>query len=174
MLLRGFPFLKLFSLSFVVSTAMLIASNYMWISHFTSHYHHMMHVFCFLMFNVWLVPFGFFVSLSINEAVLPDRLASSARETYSEGVKHVLLRLLFLLLIQLAHGSSAASKSTRPRDGASSLLRCDRAPSAPPSSARPALFVKGLLPSIANQVAARRRSAASSQSSAMCKKKRRT
>lgn len=130
-LLRGFPFLKLFSLSFVVSTAMLIASNYMWISHFTSHYHHMMHVFCFLMFNVWLVPFGFFVSLSINEAVLPDRLASSARETYSEGVKHVLLRLLFLLLIQLAHGSSAASKSTRPRDGASSLLRCDRAPSAP-------------------------------------------
>ena len=40
---------------------------------------------CFFLFNVWLVPFGFFVSLSISEATLPDRMASGADEVYSEG-----------------------------------------------------------------------------------------
>ncbi|KAL1521843.1 hypothetical protein AB1Y20_021494 [Prymnesium parvum] len=84
-LLRGFPFLRLLSPSFLVSVGMLITSNYLWIRHFTAHYHQLVHVFCFFVFNVWLAPFGFFVSLSINEAVLPDRLASTAAETYSEG-----------------------------------------------------------------------------------------
>ena len=40
---------------------------------------------CFFLFNVWLVPFGFFVSLSVSEATLPDRMAGSANEVYSEG-----------------------------------------------------------------------------------------
>eukprot|EP00965_Chrysotila_dentata_P028252 939724-Pleurochrysis_carterae.AAC.1 len=32
-----------------------------------------------------LVPFGFFISLSINESTLPDVQAASASEVYSEG-----------------------------------------------------------------------------------------
>ena len=42
------------------------------------------HVLCFLLLNVWLLPFGFFLSLSINEAVLPDSLAASAGDVYAE------------------------------------------------------------------------------------------
>jgi len=84
-LLRGFPFLRLLSPTFLLSFGMLLVSNYLWVSHFTAHYHQLTHVFCFFVFNVWLVPFGFFVSLSVNEAVLPDRLAASAEHVYSEG-----------------------------------------------------------------------------------------
>ena len=40
-----------------------------------------------------LVPFGFFVSLSVNEAVLPDRLASSATDVYSEGGRNKQVRV---------------------------------------------------------------------------------
>lgn len=85
LLLQSFPFLKMLSPTFLVSFAMLCASNYLWASHFTSHFHQLTHVFCFFVFNVWLVPFGFFVSLSVNEAVLPLGQAQAAEEQYSEG-----------------------------------------------------------------------------------------
>jgi len=84
-LLREFPFLRVLSPAFLLSIAMLIVSNVLWARHFTAHYHQMTHVLCFFIFNVWLVPFGFFVALSVNEAVLPDRLASTASDSYSEG-----------------------------------------------------------------------------------------
>ena len=42
-------------------------------------------VICFLLFNLWLLPFGFFISLSINESTLPDRQAQGADEVYSDG-----------------------------------------------------------------------------------------
>ena len=35
----------------------------------------------FLLFNVWLLPFGFFISLSVNESTLPDRLSSQGGST---------------------------------------------------------------------------------------------
>ena len=38
-----------------------------------------MQVLCFLLFNVWLLPFGFFISLSVNESTLPDRLDGGSR-----------------------------------------------------------------------------------------------
>ena len=60
-------------------------SHFFWITHFLSHYHQLTQVLCFLLFAVWLVPFGFFISLSVNESTLPDRLASSADEMYSDG-----------------------------------------------------------------------------------------
>ena len=85
-LLNGFPFLRLLSPPFLVSVALLVVSNYLWATHFTAHYHALTHVCCFYVFNVWLVPFGFFISLSINEAVLPDRLGSSAPRASAKGV----------------------------------------------------------------------------------------
>jgi len=84
-LLRGFPFLRLLSPAFLVSLVMLGVSNLLWAQHFTAHYHQLTHVLCFFVFNVWLVPFGFFVALSVNEAVLPDRQAAGADQAYSEG-----------------------------------------------------------------------------------------
>lgn len=84
-LMRDFPFIRVLSLSFLVSFALLVASHYLWASHFFAHFHKATPVACFFIFNVWLVPFGFFVSLSVNESTLPDRQAASAEDVYSEG-----------------------------------------------------------------------------------------
>ena len=61
------------------------AAHYLWAVHFMAHYHSLTHVLCFLLFNLWLLPFGFFISLSINESTLPDRQAQGADEVYSDG-----------------------------------------------------------------------------------------
>ena len=70
-------YLQPLSPPFLTSTAALVASHYFWLSHFMSHYHATTHVLCFLLFAVWLVPFGFFISLSANESTLPDRLGGT-------------------------------------------------------------------------------------------------
>ena len=71
-LLDSFPFMRLMSPSFIASVAVLILSHVFWCRHFISHFHQTTHVFCFFVLNVWLVPFGFFLSLSANESTLPD------------------------------------------------------------------------------------------------------
>jgi hypothetical protein len=71
-LLNDFPFIRFLSTPFLVSLALLVASHYLWISHFLSHYHSLTHVLCFCLFMMWLVPFGFFISLSVNESTLPN------------------------------------------------------------------------------------------------------
>ena len=52
--------------AFLTSLIALTCSHYFWLTHFLSHYHSTTHVLSFMLFAVWLVPFGFFVSLSIN------------------------------------------------------------------------------------------------------------
>lgn len=84
-LLQSFPFFRVLSPAGLASLALLGASHYVWGSHFFSHYHQMTHVLCFFIFNVWLVPFGFFISLSVNESTLPNAQAASAQEAFTEG-----------------------------------------------------------------------------------------
>jgi hypothetical protein len=84
-LLQSFPFVRFASPAFLCSFALLVASHYLWITHFASHYHEVTHVLCFFVLNVWIVPFGFFISLSVNESTLPDRLAQSADDAYTDS-----------------------------------------------------------------------------------------
>lgn len=81
-LLQSFPGLRVVSGSFLVSFACMALSHYMWATYFFSHFHQVAHVLCFFLFNVWLVPFGFFVSLSVNQDTLPNRQAAEADEIY--------------------------------------------------------------------------------------------
>ena len=74
-MLESFPVIRPASPAFLSAAALLVFNHYAWISHFLAHYHALTHVLCFLLFAVWLVPFGFFISLSANEATLPDRLS---------------------------------------------------------------------------------------------------
>ena len=100
-----------YEMEHVLSAGMFCCSNYLWASHFLSHYHQVTHVLCFFLFNVWceseppthpqrgwhwqlhsslhgvhrLVPFGFFISLSVNETSLPNQQAAMADEVYREG-----------------------------------------------------------------------------------------
>ena len=84
-LFQTFPMLKVLSPSFLASIALLVASQYLWVTHFTAHFHQASHVACFFVLMCWLVPFGFFISLSFNETVLPNRQAQEADDVYAEG-----------------------------------------------------------------------------------------
>jgi len=84
-LFQTFPMLKVLSPSFLASIALLVASQYLWLTHFTAHFHQASHVACFFVLMCWLVPFGFFISLSFNETVLPNRQAHDADDVYAEG-----------------------------------------------------------------------------------------
>ena len=77
-LFQTFPMLKVLSPSFLASIALLVASQYLWVTHFTAHFHQASHVACFFVLMCWLVPFGFFISLSVNESTLPDRLGGDS------------------------------------------------------------------------------------------------
>ena len=83
--LRDLPDAQVLSPSFLASIALLVASQYLWVTHFTAHFHQASHVACFFVLMCWLVPFGFFISLSFNETVLPNRQAQDADDVYAEG-----------------------------------------------------------------------------------------
>ena len=78
-LLRRFPFMELTSPEFLGSVGMLILNHFMWMRHFKhddpgyGHYdgHSVEYLLGFFLMVVWIVPFGFFISLAANESVLP-------------------------------------------------------------------------------------------------------
>uniref|UniRef100_A0A7S0WN95 Protein TEX261 n=1 Tax=Pyramimonas obovata TaxID=1411642 RepID=A0A7S0WN95_9CHLO len=70
-LLKKFPFISLTSPEFLASCALLALNHYMWLKHFMQQYYTVEYVMGFFLICVWLVPFGFFISLAANESVLP-------------------------------------------------------------------------------------------------------
>lgn len=73
-LLKKFPFMALTSPEFVGSVAALVANHFMWMRHFrndSDEYYSVEHLLGFFLMVVWIVPFGFFISLAANESVLP-------------------------------------------------------------------------------------------------------
>lgn len=73
-LLRRFPFMELTSPDFLGSVGMLVATHFAWMRHFRndeSDYHSVEYLLGFFLMVVWIVPFGFFISLAANESVLP-------------------------------------------------------------------------------------------------------
>eukprot|EP00959_Pyramimonas_sp_CCMP1952_P032726 686362-Pyramimonas_sp.AAC.1 len=73
-LLKKFPFISLTSPEFLASCALLALNHYMWLKHFMQHYHTVEYVMGFFLICVWMVPFGFFISLAANESVLPSNM----------------------------------------------------------------------------------------------------
>eukprot|EP00188_Purpureofilum_apyrenoidigerum_P003512 Plantae.Rhodophyta-Purpureofilum_apyrenoidigerum.ctg36966.p1 GENE.Plantae.Rhodophyta-Purpureofilum_apyrenoidigerum.ctg36966~~Plantae.Rhodophyta-Purpureofilum_apyrenoidigerum.ctg36966.p1 ORF type:complete len:242 (+),score=43.95 Plantae.Rhodophyta-Purpureofilum_apyrenoidigerum.ctg36966:84-728(+) len=78
-LLRTFPFMRPRSPEFISSVLMFVVSNVAWYRFFTTKpevfYNYrlspMPSIASFFLICVWMVPIGFFVSLTINDSVLP-------------------------------------------------------------------------------------------------------
>jgi len=71
-LLPRFPFVQLASPDFALACAGLVGSHVLWLRHFWHDtYASAEYVAGFFVVVVWLVPFGFFISLAANDAVLP-------------------------------------------------------------------------------------------------------
>ena len=89
-LLRRFPSISVTDPKFVASCVLAVASHVLWFRHFTSSdvYYPFGEILAFFLFCVWIVPFGFFVSLSASDSALPhvgssDNLLGALRKTPS-------------------------------------------------------------------------------------------
>lgn len=72
-LLKRFPTIVVSDVKFLASCVLAITSHVLWFRHFTSSdvFYPFSEILAFFLFCVWIVPFGFFVSLSANDAALP-------------------------------------------------------------------------------------------------------
>lgn len=89
-LLRTFPFMEPKSPQFILAVVAFLISNVTWHWHFRTHYDLFYDyrlsptpsIASFFLICVWMVPAGFFISLTVNDSVLPgagiDRPSSSS------------------------------------------------------------------------------------------------
>lgn len=70
-LLNEFPYISLSSLSFLIGAVMVLVNHYLAFSYFATVYYPFSEILAYFTLCLWLVPFSFFVSLSINEYTLP-------------------------------------------------------------------------------------------------------
>ena len=72
-LLKRFPTISVTDVKFIASCILAVSSHILWFRHFTAAeiYYPFSEILAFFLFCVWIVPFGFFVSLSASDATLP-------------------------------------------------------------------------------------------------------
>ena len=72
-LLKKFPIIVVTDVKFIASCILAVTSHILWFRHFTQSdmYFPFSEILAFFLFCVWIVPFGFFVSLSANDTALP-------------------------------------------------------------------------------------------------------
>eukprot|EP00656_Telonema_subtile_P008164 TRINITY_DN1381_c0_g1_i2.p2 TRINITY_DN1381_c0_g1~~TRINITY_DN1381_c0_g1_i2.p2 ORF type:complete len:210 (+),score=62.19 TRINITY_DN1381_c0_g1_i2:138-767(+) len=96
-MLDTFPFTEWTSPALLCSIAGLVLSNYLWWCFFTETYLTAAHIMGFFFTCVWCVPFIFFISLTINENVLPSAgfHPEEAHKQASGGAKKGVLLTVF-------------------------------------------------------------------------------
>jgi len=70
-LLKEFPYISLSSPSFIIGAVMVFVNHYLAFQYFATVYYPFYEIMAYFTILEWLVPFSFFVSLSINEYTLP-------------------------------------------------------------------------------------------------------
>uniref|UniRef100_A0A7S2ZLN4 Protein TEX261 n=1 Tax=Rhodosorus marinus TaxID=101924 RepID=A0A7S2ZLN4_9RHOD len=97
-LLKSFPFLQPKTLPFIGSGIMFVINNVAWYRYFNENYNMFYNyrlsptpsIASFFLLCVWMVPIGFFVSLTVNDSVLPGAgldAPSSSRDSESKEKK---------------------------------------------------------------------------------------
>ena len=91
-----FPFVEILSARSIASALAFLLAHYVWFSYFLENGADIMHVVGFFVVMVWLVPGGLFVSLSINDNVLPGVTGSAkAAATGEKGKGANLFKSIF-------------------------------------------------------------------------------
>jgi hypothetical protein len=72
-LLKRFPTISVMDVKFIASCILAVSSHVFWFRFFTAAetYYPFSEILAFFLFCVWIVPFGFFVSLSASDSTLP-------------------------------------------------------------------------------------------------------
>ncbi|KAF3837187.1 hypothetical protein F7725_004651 [Dissostichus mawsoni] len=73
-LLQTFPYIALSSPNFILSCVLVVVNHYMAFQFFAQEYYPFSEVLAYFTICLWVIPFGFFVSLSAGENVLPSTM----------------------------------------------------------------------------------------------------
>mmetsp|Transcript_40701 Transcript_40701/g.102450 ORF Transcript_40701/g.102450 Transcript_40701/m.102450 type:complete len:204 (-) Transcript_40701:29-640(-) len=102
LLLGLFPYIELSDPRFIASCVMALLDHCLWFRYFTLNYYDFGEILSFFVCCVWLIPFGFFISLSANENTLPTlgsdgtSLSNAARSTEKKSVNRLLSFFSFM------------------------------------------------------------------------------
>lgn len=130
-LLHRFPFIDFKSPAFIASCVMFVADHVVWYFHFVNPNtptFNMFKIFGFFFTCVWMVPLGFFVTLSVNDLVLPGsgELSSRSGGTIIKDKKRTnVIRLAWNWAKRLVLGRSASSLPGGGDDGDGTSLGFD-------------------------------------------------
>lgn len=69
--LSSFPSISLSSMSFIMGSILVLCNHYFAFQYFTTVYYPFPEILAYFTICLWLIPFSFFISLSINEYTLP-------------------------------------------------------------------------------------------------------
>eukprot|EP00753_Platysulcus_tardus_P016539 PLAT5812.1.p1 GENE.PLAT5812.1~~PLAT5812.1.p1 ORF type:complete len:221 (+),score=86.65 PLAT5812.1:3-665(+) len=92
-LLLDYPWLELTSPTFLLSISCLMVDHWVWMRFLTGNSYSTPQVFGFFFLFVWMVPFSFFVSLSINDNMLPG--GGAARRPAASAKRASMFRAIY-------------------------------------------------------------------------------
>jgi hypothetical protein len=100
MMLKDFPFCEFLSIQTIGSILFFLLTNLLWLRYFVFHIYGPVAIIGFFITNVWIVPCGLFITLSINDNTLPGMIGQSNRDNglnnLSTGGRHrSIFRALF-------------------------------------------------------------------------------
>jgi len=75
--LSSFPSISLSSISFITGLILVLINHYFAFQYFTTVYYPFPEILAYFTICLWLIPFAFFISLSINEYTLPTMHTSN-------------------------------------------------------------------------------------------------
>lgn len=102
--LRNFPFVQLTSWQAIASMILFLVTNGFWLHYFLSQRQNILPILGFFVVIVWLVPCGLFVSLTVNDNVLPgvigqpkaaNGLSSSTNNNSGKGKSKSIFKTMF-------------------------------------------------------------------------------
>lgn len=84
-LLKGFPFIPLTDPKFLMSAGTLVFNHCCWMRHFMDASHSVEWICCFFFVTVWMVPFGFMLSITSVDTVLPGAANPVPKDAAGKG-----------------------------------------------------------------------------------------
>mmetsp|Transcript_38251 Transcript_38251/g.51789 ORF Transcript_38251/g.51789 Transcript_38251/m.51789 type:complete len:195 (-) Transcript_38251:535-1119(-) len=78
LLLQDFPFIELGSLKLILAVVSAFINHFVWFKFFSHVHFNVIHTMGFLVTMVWVVPFAFFTSTTVNDYVLPSGESEAA------------------------------------------------------------------------------------------------
>lgn len=92
LVLSTFPNVSLTSFSFIMGIVLVLVNHYFAFSHFSMIYYPFSEILAYFTICLWLVPFSFFVSLSINDYTLPTMHTTPNYATFGRPMDNVFHR----------------------------------------------------------------------------------